>query len=200
MPSSRHLLPSIIVNVRKDMIRYLCMALVLVPFSGNGGEVVSCAYVPSPTEINPEPELTPAADCGTLIDDDTLKVDGNILHKIYFGEDGLAVMRFKGSIFYINKSGKTAPTIYFDNGADYFVEGLARTTRKGKIGFMDMRLNVVIAPAYDFATPFSDGKAKVCNGCRKQSSDEHWEMVGGEWGEIDKSGNFTAAMGAPHDK
>jgi len=46
---------------------------------------------------------------------------------IYFDKHGLASIIFDGVIFYVSKSGKVVRTHFFDNGADYFVEGVART-------------------------------------------------------------------------
>jgi hypothetical protein len=47
----------------------------------------------------------------------------------------------------------------FDNGTDYVVEGLARTVRAGKIGFVNTWLEQVVAPVRDFAFPFEEGVA-----------------------------------------
>jgi hypothetical protein len=155
-------------------------------------DVFKCAYVPISTSENEYAELTPATECGTLVNSDTLIANDNLLNNLYFGTNELAVVRFKGSIFYITKAGRTAPTIYFDNGPDYFVEGLARTRKNNKIGFIDKQLNIVIEPKYDFASPFRNGVAEVCNGCKRKYHGEHWEMVGGSWGKIDINGNLIS--------
>jgi hypothetical protein len=99
-----------------------------------------------------------------------------------------------GSLLYLISSGKTAPALRFDNGADYFVEGLARTVRGGKVGFVDHSLNEVIAPRWDFAFPFQSGFAVVCTGCREQAAGEHREVVGGEWGYIDSHGEVVVPL------
>ena len=70
----------------------------------------------------------------------------------------------------------------FDNGPDYFHEGLARFTVDSKFGFFDRRGRVVIKPTYAFAEHFSEGRAAVCEGCRKVVHGEHWTMEGGKWG------------------
>ena len=93
---------------------------------------------------------------------------------------------------YVITSGKTAPAFLFDNGADYFVEGLARTPRNGKIGFVDQELAEAIPPQWDFAFPFESGLAVVCNGCTLEPVGEHTEVVGGEWGYIDSQGILVA--------
>lgn len=52
----------------------------------------------------------------------------------------------------------------YDNGEDFFSEGLRRivSEKTGKVGFMDIHGNIAIAPKYDFAYPFKNGRAKVC--------------------------------------
>ncbi len=67
-----------------------------------------------------------------------------------------------------------------------------RTISKGKYGFMNDKLEIVIKPQFDFVYPFSDGKAQFCNGCKKESDgEEHSRMVGGKWGYVDKNGKIT---------
>ena len=91
-------------------------------------------------------------------------------------------------LLYVVSSGKTAPALRFDNGADYFVEGLARSVRDEKVGFVDEELAEVIPPQWSFAFPFESGVAVVCNGCKSEPVGEHREVVGGEWGYIDAQG------------
>lgn len=89
----------------------------------------------------------------------------------------------------------------FDNGPDDFAEGLARTTRSGKIGFIDRQLSEVIAPSWDFAFPFEDGVAVVCQGCRPHpvGDGEHSEVRGGSWGTIDRSGAIVVPVELERD-
>lgn len=99
-----------------------------------------------------------------------------------------------GSLLYLISSGKTAAALWFDNGADYFVEGLARTIRGGKVGFVDQSLSEVIAPRWDFAFPFRSGFAVVCTGCMRKPAGEHLEVVGGNWGYIDTRGEVVVPV------
>jgi|GEM_PF-1167438 len=94
------------------------------------------------------------------------------------------------TLFFALESGKTAPALLYDNGPDYFVEGLARSPRGGKIGFVDERLDLVVPREWDFAFPFEDGVARVCTECveRCADGDEHCEIVGGSWGHVDREG------------
>jgi hypothetical protein len=97
-------------------------------------------------------------------------------------------------LLYVLSSGKTAPALWFDNGADRFVEGLARTVRSGRVGFVDKELVEIIPPRWDFAFRFESGFAVVCNGCKSEPVGEHEEMVGGEWGYIDSQGAVVVPL------
>ncbi|HEV8147218.1 MAG TPA: WG repeat-containing protein [Bryobacteraceae bacterium] len=106
-----------------------------------------------------------------------------------------AIVVGKDQLYFVNRRGKTAPALRFDNGADYFVEGLARSVKAGKIGFVNPNLDEVIAPRWDFASPFQDGLAAVCNGCAPKSDRrEHTVITGGKWGYIDKLGKVVVPV------
>jgi hypothetical protein len=78
----------------------------------------------------------------------------------------------------------------FDNGADYFSEGLTRSLVGGKIAYFDRSFHQVISPKYDWGWPFEAGRALVCLGCSPTGfeKDGHSSVDGGKWGFIDKSG------------
>ena len=76
----------------------------------------------------------------------------------------------------------------FDNGPDYTSEGLFRIIDKGKIGYANMKGEIVIKPTYQCALPFEDGKAKVTRKCEYRMKDEHPYLVSSEWFFIDHSG------------
>ncbi|MCC7303643.1 MAG: WG repeat-containing protein [Bacteroidia bacterium] len=83
------------------------------------------------------------------------------------------------------------PVVY-DNGPDYFEEGLARFIDNGKMGFFNTRGQKVIPANWDFATPFKAGLTSVCLGCSQVPIDEeHWKMEGGKWGMMDKTGKMV---------
>jgi hypothetical protein len=134
-------------------------------FETGSDYLVHCAKRDADGELSIRPELLAEAPTDAGIQ--TIHTDGNWL----FALDGKAVT-----------------TLTYDNGADYFQEGLARTVQGGKIGFVNESLEVVIAPSWDFAFPFENGKAVVCNGCRPESDGEHTTIVGGGWGYIDIRG------------
>lgn len=115
-----------------------------------------------------------------------------------------------GRLWRITQDGKAKfETVFFDNGPDYYEEGLSRFLKNGKVGFHDPKGKVVIEPEYDFAAPFRDGKSRVCADCHleypkmptfapltssilgKTPREEMYpDVVGGKWGVIDKKGKF----------
>jgi hypothetical protein len=77
----------------------------------------------------------------------------------------------------------------YDNGADYFVEGLRRFVKNGKIGFVDRNGKVIIEPKHDFVDYFNYGYASFCDGCDwEKTDDEHKSIVGGKWGMMNTKG------------
>lgn len=63
---------------------------------------------------------------------------------------------------------------WFDNGTDYYTEGLSRYVEKGKMGFADWRGNRVIPAKYAYVMPYYRGYAVACLDCKyvKVSKDE----------------------------
>lgn len=83
----------------------------------------------------------------------------------------------------------------FDNGADYFSEGLRRFVKNGKIGFADRSGKTVIQPRHDFASSFNYGYAVFCNGCDwEKTDDEHPAIVGGIWGVMNIKGETVQPL------
>lgn len=65
---------------------------------------------------------------------------------------------------------------HYDNGDDYFCEGLQRIVDKdGKIGFRDSMGNMAISPQFAFVFPFKDGYAKVTESGHSEAVDEAGE-------------------------
>jgi len=113
------------------------------------------------------------------------------------GPDAVLV---EGRLYFALDSGKTAPAFLYDNGPDDFVDGLARTTRDGKVGFVNEALEIVVPAEWDFAFPFEDGFARVCTGCSvvHEDGDEHGSVRGGAWGVIDREGRVVVPVA--HDR
>ncbi len=118
-------------------------------------------------------------------------VSGKVIASASYDENGLAFLLSPVGVFYFTRSGLARRTLHFDNGPDYFKEELARTERNGKVGFFDRKLSIVIEPRYDFAFPFHNGLAVVCNGCTRKKSGEHTALVGGKWGAINTRGEIV---------
>lgn len=180
--------------------RGLVLSLALVASAGcalgEKGEKVDCTYA-ARAAANGAAEtrgFEERGKCATLRADGSLTVHPDHLASLDFA-DGLASILVRGGWYYVTPAGRTAPVLTYDNGADYFEEGLARTPHAGKIGFIDRDLNTVIAPAWDFAFPFDGGSAVVCQGCRSAPvDDEHTVMQGGLWGRIDRSGAVVVPL------
>lgn len=115
-----------------------------------------------------------------------------------FGKNNLAAVLDDAGWCYINKKGAVvirSPFI-FDNGADYFKEGLVRiVSSQGKFGFANALGKTIIQPQFDYAQSFREGVAAVCTGCRSEKADaEHSITVGGRWGYINRRGRIIVPL------
>lgn len=115
-----------------------------------------------------------------------------------FAKNDLAPVLDETGWCYINKKGAVvirSPFI-FDNGADYFKEGLVRiVSSQDKFGFADASGKTVIEPQFDYAQSFSEGVAAVCIECRKEKADaEHSYMTGGRWGYVNRLGRIIVPI------
>ena len=112
------------------------------------------------------------------------------LRALSFDKHGVAAVWIKGfkGFYYVGRDGHMVPVVSYDNAPDDFTEERARTQVDGKIGYIDRKLRVVIAPRYDWGFPFEGGKAVVCSGCAQKSNGEHWFVEGGMWGVVDRNG------------
>jgi hypothetical protein len=74
-----------------------------------------------------------------------------------------AVIDGKTPFAFIDPSGKVIAKAYaFDNGPDYFQEGLARIVGPdGKVGFIDDKGVIAISPRFEKAFQFCHGKVEV---------------------------------------
>ncbi|WP_246052567.1 WG repeat-containing protein [Leptospira semungkisensis] len=82
----------------------------------------------------------------------------------------------------------------FENGPDYFSEGLARFVEGNKFGFFDPSCKKVISASYDFAHSIQQGFAIVCNGCSLVKEEEHSRIQGGKYGLIDTTGKAVIPL------
>lgn len=90
------------------------------------------------------------------------------------------------------KSGCKYVVYQYDNGDDYFCEGLQRIVdQNGKIGFRDSLGNIAVSPQFAFAFPFKDGYAKVTESGHMEAVDkagEYNRWVSDSWYYIDNVG------------
>jgi len=78
--------------------------------------------------------------------------------------NGMAAVAKNNLYGFINKNGEMVIPFEFSN-ARSFSEGLAPASNaKGYWGYIDMKGNWVIKPAYDFTDCFENGKARVIKG------------------------------------
>lgn len=110
----------------------------------------------------------------------------------YTDMNGVIMLPFILLLSLVSSCGnKHSYSIYqFDNGDDYFCEGLQRIVNNdGKIGFADSLGNVAIEPRFAFAFPFEDGYAKVTDEGKSEPVGEHRTWVSDSWYYIDHEGN-----------
>jgi len=154
---------------------------------------IDCSYWANDS-LAEESQIQPRGMCA-FFENGQIYACNSTLKRLQFSEKGLsAIYTIKYGWLFVKKDGSTIPTITFDNGADYFVENLARYTENGKIGFIDENGNIAIKAEYVFAFPFRNSYAIVCNGCTPVPYDEYSVLTGGTWGCIDKNGNIVLPM------
>lgn len=121
----------------------------------------------------------------------TLQISAAVLSRLDFDSDGLAVIYVPGQHYYVRRDGRYLPVITYDNGPDYFAEGLTRGVIDGKLGYYDAQLRPAFDTRFDWGWPFENGIAEVCEGCRpgKRDADGHTSIVGGRHFRIDRRGN-----------
>ena len=165
------------------------VTLILIIVSPFANALEKCAYLSKETPEYKFPEWEPYQNCAEYVNG-KLIISPVHIKKISFGSSGLAPFWTQGQYFYVKKDGSYLPVILFDNGADYFREGLTRSLVKGKIAYYNQAFELVIPPKYDWGWPFSGGRALVCSGCSIQKPDQsgHKPVEGGVWGYINKEG------------
>ena len=116
-----------------------------------------------------------------------LVIPARFAYAYEFGKDGpaAAVERpttpdGKPRFVFIDPSGAVLAQAYaFDNGPDYFQEGLARIVdASGKVGFIDRGGAIVIAPQFADAAGFCHGQAMVHDGKEQWTIDRRGAAVG----------------------
>ncbi len=148
------------------------------------GDSVDCAY-----RAKKDKGIKEYRNCGNIVDG-KVSLSKEHLERMDFDSHGLASVFLQGQHYYVKPDGSMLPVVAFDNWADDYSEGLVRSAVDGKIAFYDQSFRQIIAPRYDWAAPFRDGRALVCTGCKAQPPDDdgHVLITGGTWGYINRKG------------
>lgn len=175
-------LPTCNTTNRGRYVRLLLLAAGLLTSATAWGTGSAC------TVLTEEEGLQPLAGCQWR--DGRLMLDATALAALPYDRDGLAAVYAGGGFHYVRSDGRQLPVITFDNGPDYVVEGLVRGRVGQRIGYFDTQLRQAFPATFDFGWAFEDGVARVCEGCRPGTSDDHGHiaMVGGTWYRIDRQG------------
>ena len=138
--------------------------------------------------LDDEHGLSPLAGCEVV--DHRLRIAPGTLRNLGFDGQGLAVVYADQGFHYVDRKGRSLPVLAWDNGPDSQQEGLLRGRVGNRVGYFDLKFRQVVPGTFDFAWPFQDGVAQVCNGCHRGTpdADGHTPMEGGEWFRIDRSG------------
>ncbi len=92
----------------------------------------------------------------------------------------------------IDRNGKEMYQVFwYDNGPDYYSDGLFRIIKNGKIGYADETGTVIIEPQFECAEPFEAGKAKVAKKCTLVADGEYKRAESSEWFYINKAGKIV---------
>ncbi|MEG2806239.1 WG repeat-containing protein [Stenotrophomonas sp.] len=136
---------------------------------------------------------------GCEVVDRSPRIAAATLADLPYDDTGLAAVYAADSYHFVTRQGHTQAVITWDNGPDSLQEGLFRGRVGERIGFFDVHLAQAFPATFDFAWPFQDGIAEVCNGCRRGTpdGDGHTPMEGGEWFHIDRRGRRVAAPTPP---
>ena len=100
-----------------------------------------------------------------------------------------------GRIIAINRKNEKVFNVFIvDNGPDYPREGLFRIVDGDKIGFANLKGEIVIKPRYTAVFPFFADLAPFCVGCVEKLDPkihEYSYWTGGKWGFMDRNGKVV---------
>lgn len=167
------LIPMISFSQEKDVLKYFISKDSLVGVKNQKGEII----VPAQFRIFSEIKN------GELVEGETIYFDGFKKEEKKEKNAWGYVYDKKGNFLY-------RPFLY-DNGADYFAEGVRRFVKNGKVGFVDRNGTIIIEAKHDFVSPFNYGYAAFCDGCDwEKNNEEHKAIVGGTWGVLNLKGEI----------
>lgn len=131
-------------------------------------------------------------DCG-VITGDNVDLQRDHLDNLRYDSNGLSCVLFPdGDAFYISETGRSHRVYFFDNGCDYFRQGLTRGIVDGRMVVVNRDLEVVSSTGFDFIMPHDCGYSIACNGPFEiESYGEHRLMRGGTCGLLDRKGDLV---------
>jgi len=135
-------------------------------------------------------EFQPRGNCAYEVDGRVLVMPAT-LAELDFSKELPSIHTKEYGWLFVKRDGTTIRTITFDNGPDYFTEGLARYIDDGKTGFIDTSGRIIIKAQFGFASPFEGGFSQVCNDFVTESMGEHMLIKSSHWGCIDKNGQYV---------
>lgn len=168
------MIPILSFSQGKDVLRYFISKDNLVGVKNKKGEIIIPAQFINLTGVK-NGEFVKSVN-------NTIFFDSSLANKSEVEKNSWGVVfDEKGNLLYQPYS--------YDNGADYFSEGVRRFVKNGKIGFVDRNAKITIEPEHDFVSPFNYGYASFCDGCDwEKTNDEHKAIVGGTWGVMNTKG------------
>lgn len=165
------IIPVLAFSQEKEVLRYFKTKESLVGVKNQKGEIVIPAQFKIYSDLKD----------GEVVEGETILFDGN--------KTGGNQEKNAWGYVYDRKGDFLYQPFMYDNGPDYFVEGLRRFVKNGKIGFADRNGKVIIEPKHDFVDYFNYGYASFCDGCDwEKTDDEHKSIVGGKWGMMNARG------------
>ncbi|WP_336687894.1 WG repeat-containing protein [Chryseobacterium bernardetii] len=165
------IIPVLAFSQEKEVLRYFKTKESLVGVKNQKGEIVIPAQFKIYSDLKD----------GEVVEGETILFDGN--------KTGGNQEKNAWGYVYDRKGDFLYQPFMYDNGPDYFVEGLRRFVKNGKIGFADRNGKVIIEPKHDFVDYFNYGYASFCDGCDwEKTDDEHKSIVGGKWGMMNAKG------------
>lgn len=177
-----------------------CLFYLLPGCSSNEAQNFACAYPAAATAENPNTEIVGFDDCGHFDKQGEPVFSVQQQQQIRQAADNNLICVYVGTelghyrVFYFFND-KRYETVFYDNGCDYFQEGLVRVFENGKTAFADNQLNIVLRPNTDIATSFWAGHAIVCNGPLDfEQVGEHTLQRGGNCGLINHQGELVLPM------
>lgn len=177
------IIPILSFSQKKEVLKYFISKDTLAGVKDQDGKII----VPAQFKIYSDLQD------GDLVKEETIYFDGS--------KKGETKEKNAWGYVYDRKGNFLYRPFFYDNGADYFKEGLRRFVKNGKVGFADRNGKITIEPKHDFVSYFEYGYALFCDGCDwEKTEDEHKGIVGGIWGVMNTKGETVKPIVKSSDK